>query len=145
MANNRNVAAKIAAKVMAQVKRAAGKGIDAVAIFLVSRMKETVNVPSKGPAIPYDPVRKRSGELQRRLFAEKVETDRGIRLGLGSSAKSSQGFPYPKYHEDPVMGALGYAGMHAFVKPTIKQYRPEITVILGKNFSLSWKQELYKR
>lgn len=130
-----------AAKIAAAAKRATGKGLEAAGLFLAARIRETVGIQaprkkvvSSGgdvywrattPAKYRAPVRKVSGALQRSVRSER----RGDYVVIVVSAKSRDGFNYPRYHDVVIPGQPG-SGKHKFVGPTAWHYRAEIRQII---------------
>jgi hypothetical protein len=161
----------ITKRIQAQVKRAAGKGLGAAAVFLQARLRETVGAraPTKTvagkkgymagktyrraltPALRGAPPRVVSGELRAKLRVT-VEGQGGLTLVVTDSAKSLApsaqfpgGFPYPAYHEGnrgaPWKGYLG-SGKHPWVRPTVDKYRQALLTVVGKEFKASMKEAL---
>ncbi len=118
-----------------EAARAAGKGIQAAAIFLTSRIKELISVPAprvrvlgkRGkaagilyyrattPATPGAPPRKLSGTLRQGVTVE-MSAD-------GLSATVGAGVPYARRHE---------FGGHAFLRPSLERWQGELAAIIGK-------------
>lgn len=148
MASNADKARRLAERISQQVKRAAGKGLNAARIFLTARIKETLSVPaprirvkSPGgdisyrattPAIPGAPPRKLSGRLRGSVTSEMQGESRAV-IGVSAkgmpSVKSPMGFPYPAYHELKGLGAM--SGQHPFLIPTVVRWRSAIRKIMG--------------
>jgi len=144
----KKTAAEIAAKIAEQVKRAAGKGLNAARIFLTSRIKEELSVPAPRekvvghageiyyrattPAIKGAPPRKLSGRL-RTSITSKMQSETLAIIGASAlgmpSKKYPRGFPYPLYHEEPGHGKG--SGKHPFMMSTYHKYRNEVLRILG--------------
>jgi hypothetical protein len=138
---------KLKQRIWTQIRRGAGKGLDAARPFIVSRIKEAMNVsaPKKRvrlpggafyyrattPAEPLAPIRKVSGDAQRSVWGEVV----GKLLIIRVTARSKDGFPYPKYHEIVNPKNLG-SGKHQFIKPTIAKYKTALKIIVGKSLRL---------
>lgn len=156
-ARNAAAARKLAAKIAAQLKRGANKGVEAAIRFLAARIKETLNVPApkvaiRGtpipgkklgpilryrattPAIPGDPPRKLSGRLQQSITQQMLTPTVGV---VGSNARAEpsrkypEGFNYPKYHELGKLGMFMGAGEHPFIEPTVRKYRKELEILVG--------------
>ncbi len=118
-----------------EAARAAGRGLQAAAIFLTSRIKELISVPAprvrvlgkRGkaagilyyrattPATPGAPPRKLSGDLRQRVTVE-MGTD-------GLSAIVGANVPYARRHE---------FGGHAFLRPSLERWQGELAAIIGK-------------
>ncbi len=119
-----------------EAARAAGRGLQAAAIFLTSRIKELISVPAprvrvlgkRGkaagilyyrattPATPHAPPRKLGGDLRRRVTVE-MSAD-------GLSAIVGANVPYAR--------ALEYRMGHAFLAPSLERWRGELASIIGK-------------
>lgn len=137
-----------------QVRDGAGKGLNAVRVFLTSRVKEAVSVPApraiirgpgqmgkKGPILGYRattpatagaPPRKLSGRL-RSSITSKMLSKHLARIGANAkgmpSPKHPEGFPYPKYHE--MVGLGPGSGKHPFIRVTAAKYQSEMNTIMG--------------
>ncbi len=119
-----------------EAARAAGKGLQAAAIFLTSRIKELISIPAprvrvlgkRGlaagilyyrattPATPGAPPRKLSGTLRQGVTVE-MSAD-------GLSATVGANVPYAR--------ALEYRMGHAFLAPSLERWRGEMAAIIGK-------------
>lgn len=148
-AKNATAARKLRAKIAQQLKRGAGRGVEAAVRFLVARIKETLAVPAPktairgkalpgkklGPIVGYQvtaratrgaPPRKVSGRMQQGTTHRMLTPTVGL---VGVHARSPSGFNYPKHHETGPDGGLG-DGDHPFLKPTVDKYRKELRSIL---------------
>ena len=151
--HNHKAALKLKTRIAAQLKRAAGKGLEAAIRFLAARIKETLNVPApraaiRGPAagkklgpiigyrattraIPGAPPRKVTGRLQQSTTHKMLTPTIGI---VGNYARSDPGqgkvagFNYPRWHELGKTDSWG-GGEHQFIKPTVDKYRKELETI----------------
>lgn len=155
-ARNAAAAAKLKARIAAQLKRGANKGVEAATRFLAARIKETLSVPAPrkavrgtpqpgkrlgpilayraaSPAIPGAPPRKLSGRMRQSVTQQMLTPTIGV-VGLKArslpSKKYPQGFNYPRYHELGSSDAWG-GGAHQFIKPTVEKYHKELQVIIG--------------
>ena len=159
IARNAAAAKKLKEKIAKQLKRGAGKGVEAACRFLVARIKETLSVPAPrralrgvplpgkklGPILKYistaravkgAPPRKLSGRLRQGVTHKMLSPILGM---VGVHARSEptktrpEGFNYPNFHEtgDEEGGELG-DGAHPFILPTVKKYQREIRIIIGK-------------
>lgn len=155
-ARNRAAARKLMALIAAQLKRGAGKGVEAAVRFLAARVKETVSVPAPkvavrgspvpgkklGPILGYRattkaikgaPPRVLSGRLRQGVTTRMLTPTIGL---VGVHARSLPtpnnpgGFNYPKHHEAGSGGGLG-DGLHPFLKPTAEKYHAELKQIVG--------------
>ena len=133
-----------AERIAKSVERAAGKGLDAARLFLVARVKETLNVPAPRkrvvshagrmyyraatPATPDAPPRKVSGAMQRSATSRMTGPRSAV---VVVSAKSPEGFSYPRYHEVKTAGQAG-SGKHRYIAPTVEKYRRELKAIVGQ-------------
>jgi hypothetical protein len=89
------------------------------------------------PAIPYAPVRKVSGRLQKSIGWTMADGDtRGI---IFVQARSKKGFRYDKYHELDIPGMPG-SGKHKFIKPTAEKHAGELRTIMGRGVKLGWEE-----
>lgn len=149
---NEERAKKLADKISSQVKRATSKGLGAASIFLVSRVKETLNVSAPKirvvgksgmlagityykaltPATAGAPPRKLSGALQKSLVSEN-RGDNTVVIGTTArslpSRKYTRGINYGKFHE--IKGRGKKSGEHPFVVPTVEKYKKELVAIVG--------------
>ena len=155
-AKNATAARKLRAKIAQQLKRGAGRGVEAAVRFLVARIKETLAVPAPktairgkalpgkklGPIVGYQvtaratrgaPPRKVSGRMQQGTTHKMLTPTIGL-VGTharGLPTKSSpEGFNYPEHHEVGDGDQLG-DGDHPFLKPTVDKYRKEIRTLVG--------------
>lgn len=126
-------------KVLEQVKKASGKGVDAARLFLVARAKEKASVPAprkKMPdgsyrattkAIPGAPLRKLSGRFRNSITSKKTGTTSFL-IGANARAKPTrnypQGFNYPEYHE------IG-PGNHKTIVAAINENIENLQIIVG--------------
>ena len=164
---NKQKAAKLAERIETQVRKAAGKGVQAASRFLAARLKETVSEPAprkavrersvngkRGaikyyraatPAIPGAPPRKLSGRLRTSIVAMTLTA---TTAAVGASARGMpskrhpRGFPYPLFHETGKQGSSGAKlgeGAHPFVKVTVNRYMAELRTILGKPVRVALK------
>ncbi len=145
---NAERARRLAEKIAEQVRRGAGKGLNAGRIFLAARIKEMLSIPAPrkrvktgggdiyyratAPAIPGAPPRKLSGKLRQSVTSEMRGQDRAV---VGVSARSVKNFNYPLYHEVKGQGQL--SGRHPFMLPTLAKYRAELKKILGRGISIA--------
>ena len=136
----------LAARIAKQVQSAAGKGVEAAAVFLAARLRECVSVPAPKKrvvsrsgdirytatvkATPGAPPRMVSGALRRGItHAVKLppgnhQHQSGMKVvTVGVMARSKRGFNYPKHLETRTS--------HKFIAPTIHRYRAEIRKIVG--------------
>lgn len=119
------------------VVKAAGEGLEAALIFLVSKIKEKVSVPAPRvrlpdgtyrattPAVPGDPPRKLSGLLRNSVDYVLLSPTEGA---IECPAESPEGFPYPMYHEGEIEGER--AGEHPFIRITIEENEEELKRII---------------
>lgn len=150
-ASNLAKAKALAKRIATQVKRATGKGLPAASIFIVARIKETLNVPAPKkrvvshitgnvyykvlePATKGAPMRKVSGEAQRRVEAKVVPN--GIRITNTAQGRPPRRFKYPGYHELKGLGRM--SGRHPWVRPTVKRYTKELKKILSRSFKIEF-------
>ena len=167
-AKNAAAARKLKAKITLQLKRGAGKGVEAACRFLVARIKETVSVPApkitirgtplpgkkKGPILGYRgtssaikgaPPRVLSGRLRQGVTHKMLSPILGM-VGVHARSEPSRkhpaGFNYPRFHEtgEEEGDNLG-EGEHPFILPTVEKYQREIRIIIGKEA----RAELLKR
>lgn len=147
---NAERARRLAERIDQQVKRSAGKGLDAARIFLAARVKETINVPAprrlvksaRGgryyratePAIPGAPIRKVTGRAQQSVTSE-ISAD-GLKATVGLQARSDRGFNYPKHHERK--GAGKHSGQHPFLLPTAMRWLGQLRTIIGQAIKFGW-------
>jgi hypothetical protein len=137
----------LAVRIAMQVSRAAAKGVDAAAIFLAARVKETLSVPaprkkvvtSAGDieyratvrAIPGAPPRKLSGKMRQsvtyQLSAQRPRGRGPASAVVGLKARSKRGVNYPRI--------LEYKG-HPYLMKTARQYRRELTTIVGRSIKM---------
>lgn len=148
--------AKLKIKIATQLKKAAGKGLEAALRFLKARVKETLNVPAprvalrgralpgqkKGSiigyrattrALPKAPPRKVTGRMQQSVDQKMLTPTVGL-IGLNARADPTKGYPqgfnYPRHLELGSMDRWG-EGEHQFIKPTVEKYRRELEIIVG--------------
>lgn len=134
----------LAEKIKAQVLKSAGKGLNALRVFLTARIKEEMSVPAprkKLPgggyrattaAIPHAPIRKLSGRARSSLTSILISP---TEVWIGTNVVGAKGFKYPKYHETRNPSQPG-SGMHQFIKPVLKRYKAEMGIILGGEVEL---------
>jgi hypothetical protein len=150
--SNAQRARKLKEKIERQLRRSAGKGLKAAAIFLMNRVKETVSVPAPrrrvvagpksqhpgeayyvatSPAIKGAPPRKLSGRL-RQSVGYKMKTALRAVVFVNARSLPSKGYPggfnYPRYHEKKGFGAR--SGEHPFLLVTVNKYRRELKKIM---------------
>ena len=163
-ARNALAAKKLKERIALQLKRGAGKGLEAAIRFLAARIKETVSVPAPkkpirgvplpgkrlgpilgyratAPAIKGAPPRVLSGRLRQGVTSKMLTPHIGL---VGTHARSLPskkypgGFSYPKKHELGNTNELG-EGDHPFILPTFERYRKELRVIVGTEVSMELK------
>jgi hypothetical protein len=149
---NEERAKKLADKISSQVKRATSKGLGAASIFLVSRVKETLNISAPKvkvigktgalagityyraltPATAGAPPRKLSGALQKSVVSEN-RGDNTVVIGTTARSLPTRKYPrginYGKFHE--IKGSGKRSGQHPFVVPTVEKYKKELATIVG--------------
>jgi len=165
---NRERARKQQERIQAQLKKAAGKGIEAATRFLAARVKETLSIPAPRkivrakptagkklgaiiaysatvPATPGAPPRLLSGRMRLGVTTKQLSPTVGI-VGVHAranpSSKSPQGFNYPAFHEtgeENGTGKLG-DGEHPYLSVTAKKYRRELKKIASVALKLELKQ-----
>lgn len=141
---------QIALRIAQQVQARAGKGVQAAAIFLAARLKETVSTPAPRKrvinnagdiryvatvrAIRGAPPRKLSGKLRQSItHAAKLPPGgttgggqrgriRPVLATVGVMARSAKGFNYPRHLERT---------NHRFLLPTVRKYRKELVTLVG--------------
>lgn len=155
-ARNALAAKKLKERIALQLKRGAGKGLEAAIRFLAARIKETVSVPAPkkpirgvplpgkrlgpilgyratAPAIKGAPPRVLSGRLRQGVTSKMLTPHIGL---VGTHARSlpskryPSGFDYPKYHEIGAAEKLGGGG-HPFILPTVVKYKKELKTLVG--------------
>lgn len=157
---------KLKERIQQQLKRGAGKGVEAAARFLTARVKETVSVPApkkaiRGtptpgkklgpilgyrattPAIPGAPPRVLSGRLRQGVGHKMLGTHRavvGVHARAVPTAKHPDGFNYPKHHEVGQGGSLG-DGDHPFILPTVRKWRKALQILVGQTVRMELKQK----
>jgi hypothetical protein len=121
------------ARVKEEVRRLAGRGVEAGAIFLKARIKETLSTPvprrrvkrrirgasvltyvAATPATPGAPPRKLSGQLRASVDYIMLSDQRAL-VGVGKV--------YGRRHE---------LGTHPFLVPTTQRYWPALASIMGR-------------
>ena len=149
-----------------QLKKGAGKGVEAAVRFLAARIKETVSVPAPkkavrgvpmpgkklggiiayrvtAPAVEGAPPRLLSGKLRQGVTHKMESPIKGL-VGVHARAMPSRkhpaGFDYPKYLEAGADGELG-DGEHPFILPTAKKYRRELRVIIGSEVRIGMRHK----
>lgn len=152
---NRRAAEKIKKRIADQLKRGAGKGVEAAVRFLSARIKEAVSVPAPkkairgvalpgkklGPIVGYRattpavkgaPPRVVSNKLRSGVTHKMLTPQIGL-VGVHARAEPSkkypEGFNYPEHLETSGDG-LG-DGEHPFVGPTVDKFRKELRTIVG--------------
>ena len=163
---NREAARKLKERIKLQLKRGAGKGLEAAVRFLAARIKEAVSVPAPKQAIRGTPLagkrlgpilgyrattsalkgaspRVLSGKLRQGVTHKMLTPTVGL---VGTHARSLPskkhplGFDYPRYHElgkDDLWGG----GKHQFIRPTVKKYRKELRLIVGTEVKMELKRK----
>ena len=161
MTHNQQTAQRLAARIVVQIQKSAGKGVQAASRFLASRLKEAVSEPAPRKAVRAAPIgnqkkggilyyraatratlgaapRKLSGRLRTSIVALTLTPTSAL---VGASArgmpsrKHQNGFPYPLFLETGKQGSAGAKlgeGSHPFVKPTVNKYKGELRAIVGK-------------
>lgn len=145
---NAVAARKLQAKIAEQLKRGAGKGLEAMTAFLLARIKEALSVPAPRkrvliggnfvyrattPAVPGAPPRKLSGRLRQsgtRMMLTPTVAVIGFNARGLPTKKRPAGFNYPAYHELGSGNVWG-GGAHPFIKPTVEKYKNELKTIAG--------------
>lgn len=160
--SNAQVAALLAAKIAQQVQRGAGKGLQAAVTFLASRVREAVSVPAprkairglplpgkrKGPilyyrattrAIPGAPPRKLSGKLRQSVWSKMLTPTKAV---IGANARGYPSRGHPRGANYPAILELSHnpRRRHAFIAPTIRKYRREIAVIMGRELKVALRR-----
>lgn len=152
---NRIAVEKARKRILEQVEKAAGRGVEAAVRFLAARVKETLSVPAPkkavrgqalpgkklgpilyyrvtAPALPDAPPRMVSGKMRMGVAHRMEGPLKGV-VGVHArgvpSKKHPTGFNYPKHHETDRSGELG-KGDHPFLRPTAEKYRKELKRIL---------------
>lgn len=142
---NAEQARKLKERIALQLKKGAGKGVEAAVRFLESRIKETVSVPAPKKlgankvyraltkATKGAPPRVLSGRLRQGVTHRMLSPIRGA-VGVHArglpSKKHPSGFNYPKHHEVDETEKLG-TGEHPYLKPTVEKYKRELKVLVG--------------
>jgi hypothetical protein len=149
-ARNAEAAKKLKLRILLQLKRGAGKGVEAAVRFLAARVKEAVSVPAPkkpirgavlsgkklGPILGYRattpavsgaPPRMLSGKLRAGVTHKMLTATIGL---VGTHKKYPDGFNYPKYHELGKEERLG-GGKHQFIKPVVDKYSKELKALVG--------------
>lgn len=139
---NRAMAAKLAQRIADNVRRGAGKGIEAAGMFLASRVRDALNVsapkrrtPSGGyvvtqRATPGAPMRKVTGVARRSVYSMTYASSTAkIIAVIGMNARSVKGFNYPKFHE---IKSTPRSGMHPVLQPTAERFKDELAIIVGQ-------------
>ncbi len=135
----------IALRIATQVNKAAGKGLQAAAIFLSARVKEAVSEPAPrkrvkdamgnfsyratSRAIPGAPPRKLSGRLRQSVTWQMLGP---LRAQVGVNARSVKGYNYPKWLE------LNTRHPHPFLKVTAQKYSKQLRIIMGRSLRTSY-------
>ena len=165
-ARNKEAARKLEERILLQLKRGAGKGLEAAVRFLAARIKEAVSVPAPkmairgvplpgkrlGPILGYRatasalkgaPPRVLSGKLRQGVTHKMLTPTVGL---VGTHARSLPskkyplGFDYPRYHELGKEDLWG-GGKHQFIKPTVKKYRKELRLVVGAAVKMELKKK----
>ncbi len=160
--SNAETARLLSERIKRQVERAAGKGMAAVKLFLLARIKETLNVPAPkvrkvtGPnayipgvyywrattaAVPFAPPRKITGNLQRSLTGLVRDAVGGLKGGkelvIGANARGMLSAAYPTGFQYPKYheekGWKPKSGRHQFIEPTVEKFRNELRKIVGRS------------
>ena len=161
---NREATRKMKERIAQQLKKGAGKGVEAAVRFLAARIKETVSVPAPkkavrstpapgkklggviayratAPATEGAPPRLLSGKLRQGVTHKMESPIKGL-VGVHArsmpSKKHPAGFDYPKHLEAGPEGELG-DGDHPFILPTAKKYRRELRTIVGTEARVGMK------
>lgn len=134
---NREAALKLKARIAQQLKRGAGKGVEAAVRFLAARVKETLSVPAPKVKLPDGgyrattkavagaPPRMLSGRMRQGVTHKMLSPILGavgVHARAAPSKKHPAGFNYPKYHEE---------NDHPYLKPTAEKYAKELKAIIG--------------
>ncbi len=131
----------LAERIAKQVEARAGKGLTQCAVFLSSRVRETLSEPAKrkkvisrtgdiyyraaSPAIYGAPPRKLTGRLRASVTWQMDGTKRAL---VGVRARSEKGFNFPKH--------LEYHTSHKFLAVTALKYKKELDTIMGQALKL---------
>ena len=153
---NREATRKLKERIAKQLKKGAGKGVEAAVRFLAARIKEAVSVPApkvaiRGPVIPGKklgpilayrtttpaikgaPPRMLSGKMRQGVTHQMLSPILGL-VGVHARSEPTKkhpaGFNYPRHHEAGADGNLG-DGDHPFIKPTADKYHKELKTIIG--------------
>lgn len=163
---NRRAARKLKDRIALQLKRGAGKGVEAAVRFLAARVKETLSVPAPkvairgvpkpgkklGPIVGYRatakavtgaPPRMLSGRMRAGVTHKMYSTVRGavgVHARSEPSRKYPEGFNYPLYHEAGKKGNDLGEGLHPYLLPTYKKYRRELRTIVGSEVRSALKR-----
>lgn len=156
---NAEAARKLKERIAQQLKRGAGKGVEAAVRFLAARVKETLSVPAPkvairgaalpgkklGPILGYRvttkatkgaPPRMVTGRMRQGVSHRMLSPILGV-VGVHARAEPTKrhpaGFNYPKYHETGDEGDGGQlgGGPHPYLKSTADKYAKELKTIIG--------------
>ncbi len=154
-------AADLASKIDRQIRKGAGKGLNAARFFAEARVKEAASVKaptrrSKSgrlyattPATPGAPLRVVSGNFWQHITSEMVNETTAL-IGTNARApiainrartiivsvhgvvqENAQGFNYPAFHEVNNWHGHKGAGGHKTFQPTIEKYQDAMGTIVG--------------
>jgi hypothetical protein len=142
-ARNRERARRLKERIADNIRRGAGKGIEAAGMFLASRVRDALNVsapkrrlPGGGyvvtqRATPGAPMRKVTGVARRSVYSQLLASStRKLIAVVGMNARSPKGFNYPRHWE--------YNG-HPVLKPMSERYADALKTIVGAEIKMGFR------